>query len=1370
MHANYTFFPELQNNIYNAELLNNTLSNDSVIDYTKTLPDCKLYYPEPFIASASFLHEEIWFIHILHYNYWLWFFFITLIMFYFVTFIHMVRWCNLRIKPKRETRGVSRSKCADLITACVPVSWALSIIISETVDATDYYDGFGTGEVVIGIRAYQWGWEYFYPKNLDLNYNVNPSYSTVIGNSIKYNNTTAETLDTNTLWKFYQRKHKTAQSTTPNSLILSPNNYESTLNNIDFSFIGNNISNDANAFNKIQRFSKLSVSHVSSALTNHNTTLTKLNNLYLSPSTFDVTSYQYGSCRQHNVSSLNVFLPTFSTLLDNSSFNKFFNYSCNIATLRKISFQGSLKFMNTLPLQTNNSEFLSGKKKFLDVLPSLYSITQPWHLYTATTDSKKHSNPLRIFSLPQPKKDYNNTLKSNFNLSTPHLFTQNLFNLHKHYRVTDLKFEGSSLLTPDKNNRLTINKALTTTNFEVNPLPWSAAFLQNVFEPVKSPYLNTFNTIKTNFIFPNLYQRSLLNNTTSSFTTNPLSSFPITFSYDKVMPYSNDDSPAVLRGKEDSAPNYLFTSHWLTYYSNLNLHHKYAMSFNNVNKSAHLYLPTPLTYAEYDFKNLQATETVEDLLWESSHSIFAQEDYLSPKDFITTSTYGGKFHDFFKGFYWDTDYPLVKASQGFKIHPVLLPASGGDKESFWHNFKVRPENIPGLFKNIYNPKPLLHIELKLPKLYKPLLTVLDSTPSDTSTSVYGLPISTEGLFINPQNLPLTNFFHLTSDFLLDSTEDAYENLKVLKNLSHYATHNIFLTGAIFNSIRSFTNVLDPFRADFDDAAWTSNYEGTVHGFNTPTVQNDLKLTNTLKLRSTAKNSVVTYNAIQKVYKARFDDLRANINFSDITNSYASYPFLTESKAPYETMLKKNKETFYNLNFYHPTFKTNYSTLVNVFTSLNINFTDIPFLLSLKSDAARYLWFDWQARWSSLEVQPSSIAKYSLAGLPYTSKKYEYTSALGDELNDSENYLTKIARARKNFLPSWAYSPYFYSRVTNWFLIKNMQLFFNDVNTFNTKLLLKQSKFYWETRCTSTQFVNNTFVPTYSGLNRANVITWSPLSGIAAYYYNTTVLNDILTKRENLYRSFFLTKTHMCQIPKYIHTAPNNPLVREVQAAYPFIDPTTYSSEVTRECLYNNTEFLQYSLIRDFLKVTNKALYQLPINFTLLNNYFIHLSGITSHYETVSGNLDLYKSQYRPMRKGITNMIRLQATNAIAMPTEIRLHILASSKDVIHSWAIPSAGIKIDCVPGFSSHRVAIFLQHGIFWGQCMEICGRYHHWMPIVVYFMKRDLFFLWCTHFIHYSDVDHSFNMSDKQLSSYIRLVSFDKTTWLNEINNLLV
>ena len=151
--------------------------------YLSSAPTVKLYYPEPFIASPSFIHNDLAFLHILQYQYWLWFFFIFLIVFYFLSFLVVVRWCNNRNQPRRETRGVSRSKCGDLITATVPVTWAISIIVSESTDATDYYDGFGTGELVVGVRAFQWGWEYYYPKSLDLNYNIKPNYSTFIGNS-----------------------------------------------------------------------------------------------------------------------------------------------------------------------------------------------------------------------------------------------------------------------------------------------------------------------------------------------------------------------------------------------------------------------------------------------------------------------------------------------------------------------------------------------------------------------------------------------------------------------------------------------------------------------------------------------------------------------------------------------------------------------------------------------------------------------------------------------------------------------------------------------------------------------------------------------------------------------------------------------------------------------------------------------------------------------------------------------------------------------------------------------------------------------------------------------------------------------------------
>jgi heme/copper-type cytochrome/quinol oxidase subunit 2 len=128
-------------------------------------------------------------------------------------------------------------------------------------------------------------------------------------------------------------------------------------------------------------------------------------------------------------------------------------------------------------------------------------------------------------------------------------------------------------------------------------------------------------------------------------------------------------------------------------------------------------------------------------------------------------------------------------------------------------------------------------------------------------------------------------------------------------------------------------------------------------------------------------------------------------------------------------------------------------------------------------------------------------------------------------------------------------------------------------------------------------------------------------------------------------------------------------------------------------------------------------------------------------------------------------LRLQASGAIALPIEIRLQILASSKDVIHSWAVPSAGIKIDCVPGYSSHKIMIFLIAGIYWGQCFEVCGRYHHWMPIVVYFMKRDLFFLWCSHFVFLNSSNANLVMNDRLLGAYNKQVSVDPTEWLIEL-----
>lgn len=60
-------------------------------------------------------------------------------------------------------------------------------------------------------------------------------------------------------------------------------------------------------------------------------------------------------------------------------------------------------------------------------------------------------------------------------------------------------------------------------------------------------------------------------------------------------------------------------------------------------------------------------------------------------------------------------------------------------------------------------------------------------------------------------------------------------------------------------------------------------------------------------------------------------------------------------------------------------------------------------------------------------------------------------------------------------------------------------------------------------------------------------------------------------------------------------------------------------------------------------------------------------------------------------------------------------IITNSYDVIHSWFIPGLGLKMDCVPGRSTHHTIYIEKQGYYYGQCAEVCGRRHHHMPIKI-------------------------------------------------------
>ena len=82
---------------------------------------------------------------------------------------------------------------------------------------------------------------------------------------------------------------------------------------------------------------------------------------------------------------------------------------------------------------------------------------------------------------------------------------------------------------------------------------------------------------------------------------------------------------------------------------------------------------------------------------------------------------------------------------------------------------------------------------------------------------------------------------------------------------------------------------------------------------------------------------------------------------------------------------------------------------------------------------------------------------------------------------------------------------------------------------------------------------------------------------------------------------------------------------------------------------------------------------------------------------------------------VVNNICLYVDKRLVIPTDLNISVSVTSTDVIHSWSVPQLGIKIDAVPGRISNVVICALLEGVFFGQCSELCGVLHGFMPITV-------------------------------------------------------
>ena len=125
-----------------------------------------------------------------------------------------------------------------------------------------------------------------------------------------------------------------------------------------------------------------------------------------------------------------------------------------------------------------------------------------------------------------------------------------------------------------------------------------------------------------------------------------------------------------------------------------------------------------------------------------------------------------------------------------------------------------------------------------------------------------------------------------------------------------------------------------------------------------------------------------------------------------------------------------------------------------------------------------------------------------------------------------------------------------------------------------------------------------------------------------------------------------------------------------------------------------------------------------------------------HYEYIEEDFSFFSSlapesnEARQLKSGIDpsgiENYLLEVDNPVVVPVNTKIRFMTTAADVIHSWWVPALGWKRDSIPGFINESWAIIEEEGTYRGQCAELCGRDHAFMPIVLKAVSEDEYYDW--------------------------------------------
>jgi len=344
---------------------------------------------------------------------------------------------------------------------------------------------------------------------------------------------------------------------------------------------------------------------------------------------------------------------------------------------------------------------------------------------------------------------------------------------------------------------------------------------------------------------------------------------------------------------------------------------------------------------------------------------------------------------------------------------------------------------------------------------------------------------------------------------------------------------------------------------------------------------------------------------------------------------------------------------------------------------------------------------------------------------------------------------------------------------------NFYLFNNNLIDFNNKLMLKKS--LWE--------IKDDLLDISYNLGNENLN--ENLNFFLGNYFNLNFKKYSLTIK-SIFNNFLTKNNSQLKLNMYTDYLESSRLVKRTQGVnlplrivkYPFGLDNTYDTNYNYETL--NLFDLRFNDVENSLKHKNlphntyfsvkQKRYTKKKSIPSITKYLKDSEGNKTRKVRYSGkpillNNSLFEENiedpiilYRLMKKNKkrsdlipVNLARriLRTKRTLVLPAHVNITLITNSFDIVHSWFIPGLGIKIDCVPGRSTHHTFYIDNVGFYYGQCAEICGRYHHHMPIRVCALPFEHFLVW---WYNFGLPRLLFTTSQKRFESYY---AFRKYVW---------